>query len=258
MPRESRSFSLDIDDKTFAKRSKKLLDDLGRETKPFVREQSALLARDLAKYTPPFDTFPKGNSNTVGTSKDIQKGKRALSIGLYSICHIRKRKTINWAKKAFNGGPVFINGKQIASGIIEDIATLSKWHYSNKDIKGRTKFVPPSERPFVFKTVFNKYLKIRLKDVGVAKASFYKASLHLGGKHNAVRQIKIALGKGTGKGTLKKTQKGYTGQILGLAKGAYNTKKHLPMLQKDRNIKALKRLKILASKLAKETKLNDA
>ena len=251
------SFSLEIDDKTFTKNAKKFLTDLGKTEKEFVREQSSFLARDLAKYTPPYVSFPTGNKNTVGTAKDIKAGKDALAMGLYSICHIRKKKTINWARKAFGNGPIMNKGRQIASGVIDDIETLSRWHYGNRKANGRTKDVAKSDRPFVYSAVFNKYLRRRLQDVGVAKASFYKASLHLGGKHNAVKAIKLNLGKATGKGSIKKDRDGYTGIVSGLSKGGYNTKKYLPMIQKDRSIKALKRLRILANDAARKAKLND-
>ena len=198
-----------------------------------------------------------GNTNTVGTAKDIKAGKEALSIGLYSICHIRKKKSINWARKAFGGGPIMSKGTQIASGVIDDVETLSRWHYGNRKANGRTKDVAKKDRPFVYSAVFNKYLRRRLQDVGVAKASFYKASLHLGGKHNAVKAIKLNLGKATGKGSIKQGRHGYSGIVSGLSKGGYNTKKHLPMIQKDRSIKALKRLRILANQAAKESKMND-
>lgn len=250
-------FSLEIDDKTFTKGAKKLLTDLGKAEKDFVREQSSLLARDLAKFTPPYVTYPLGNTNTVGTAKDIKQGKTAILMGLRSICKPRKKTTCNWARKAFGNGPIIINGIQIAKGVIDDEETLRKWHQSNRNQYGRTKRVAENERPFVFKTMFNRYVRNVQSDVGIAKASFYKASLHLGGKHTAVKQIKLGLRKGTGKGSIKKTNEGYVGSVYGLAKGAYRTKNHLPALQKDRSIKALKRLKILAREQAKKSTLND-
>lgn len=257
MSNNNDSFSLEVDSKTFTKRAKKFLDDLGKKEKDFIREQTSFLARDLAKFTPPYVTFPTGNKNTVGTAKDIAQGKKAVELALRSICKARKKKTINWARKAFGNGPIIINGKQIGHGVIDDMNALHTWHKKNRNMFGRTKRVAENERPFVFKTLLNKYIKLQKQNVGIAKASFYKASLHLGGKHNAVRAIKMGLAKGTGKGKVNKDSKGYEGSVYGLAKGAYRTKNHLPNLRKDRQIKAIARLKILASKQAKEAELNE-
>jgi len=248
------SLKLEVDDSTFKKNAKKLLSDMGVDSMIFMRQQTGLLARDLAKFTPPFSTFPTSKGTGIGAAKDIRQGKLAVAVGLYSICHIRKRKSINWAKKAFGDGPIFSGKKQIAHGVIDDIESLALWHNSNRGSRGRTRNVPPTQRPFVFRTVFNKYLKKRQADVGTAKASFYKASLALNAKGAAPANVKKNLGKAIGSSSVKKKRKGPVGTTTGKAKGAYLTKsKFLPKIQKDRTIKAMKRLKYVGNKLARES-----
>jgi hypothetical protein len=250
----NKSFKLEVDDSTFKKNAKKLLSDMGVDSVLFMKQQTGLLARDLAKYTPPFTSFPTSKGTSIGTAKDIKHGKEAVAIGLYSICHIRKRKSINWARKSFGDGPIFNKKQQIAHGVIDDLESLATWHQTNRGARGRTRRVPASQRPFVFKTVFNKYLKKRQADVGTAKSSFYKASLALNAKGSAPANVKKNLDKAIGTSSVKKKRKGPQGLVSGRAKGAYTTKtKFLPKIQKDRMIKAMKRLKYVGNKLAKES-----
>ena len=82
------SFNIEVDDSVFKKDTAKFLKAIGKEEKTFIREQSGMVARDLAKYTPPFvnGTFPDFAKDTIGTSADIKAGKNAIEGGLKSIC----------------------------------------------------------------------------------------------------------------------------------------------------------------------------
>ena len=253
---KSVSFDVEVDDSVFKKDTATFLAKIGKEEKDFIREQSGMVARDLAKYTPPFvkGTWPDFAKDTIGTSADIKAGKNAIEGGLKSICfRIKKKTTINKAIKDFGrNAPVYKGKQQIAFGVIDNIKDLSNWHYKNRTSQGRVLKVATIQRPMVWLSVFNKYVKRRQEDVGIAKAGFYKASLRFGAKEKAPPNIKKNVGKAAGLGILKQTKDGWVGHISGTSKGAEYTVNKLPMIQRNRGEKAAKRLEILVKKRAKK------
>ena len=250
------SFNVEVDDSVFKKDTAKFLKAIGKEEKTFIREQSGMVARDLAKYTPPFvnGAFPDFAKDNIGTSADIKAGKNAVEGGLKSICfRVKKKPTINKAIKNFGrNGPVYKGKQQIAFGVIDNLRDLANWHYKNRTSQGRVLKVPTIQRPMVWKSVFNKYIKRRQEDVGIAKAGFYKASLRFGAKQKAAPNIKKNVGKAAGLGILKQTKEGWVGHVSGTSKGAEYTVNKLPMIERNRGEKAIKRLKILAKNRAKK------
>jgi len=253
------SFNVEVDDSVFKKDTAKFLKAIGKEEKDFIREQSGMVARDLAKYTPPFvkGTWPDFNKDTIGTSADIKAGKNAVAGGIASICmRPSSKKTINQKIKAFGrNGPVYSSRKgkaRIAYGVIDNMKDLANWHYKNRTSQGRTLKVASIDRPMVWKSVFNKYIKRRQEDVGIAKAGFYKASLRFGAKAKAPPNIKKNVGKAAGLGILKQTKDGWVGHVSGTSKGAEYTVNKLPMIERNRGEKAIKRLERLAKDRAKK------
>ena len=246
-------FNVEVDDTLFKKNAKKFLLEIGIEEKDFIKEQSGLLARDLARFTPPYASFPVNKGTSIGKPADIRAGKFAVFYDIIGICHPRKRSAINWAKKNFGNGYIYANNVKIGKGVIENIGDLSNWHHQNRNRRGRTKRIPDSEQPFVLKTVFNKYYKRRQKDVGIAKASFYKASLAFDAKGSAPPNVKKNLGKSAGLGIMRKTDKGWVGNISGTSKGAADTLRHLPQIQFDREKRAMARLKYIVNALMKKS-----
>ena len=248
------SFDIEVDDSIFKKDVAKFLTAIGKEEKTFIREQSGMVARDLAKYTPPYDGFPSSDSMSIGKPADIKLGKAAIAGNLASICmRVKRKPVINKAIKNFGrNAPVYKGKQRIAFGVIDNVEDLAKWHYKNRNGQGRVRRVPYIDRPMVWTSIFNRYVKRRQKDVGIAKAGFYKASLKFGAKGTAPPNVKKNLGKSAGLGILKQTKDGWVGHISGTSKGGANTLRHLPMIERDRGIKALARLKKLAKNRVKK------
>ena len=248
------SFNVEVDDSVFKKDTAQFLKKIGKEEKTFIREQSGMVARDLAKYTPPYSGFPSSKSSSIGKPADIKLGKDAIAGNLASICmRIKRKPVINKAIKNFGrNAPVYKGKQRIAFGVIDNEDDLARWHYKNRNGQGRVRRVPDIDRPMVWLSIFNRYVKRRQKDVGIAKAGFYKASLKFGAKGGAPPNVKKNLGKSAGLGILKQTKDGWVGHISGTSKGGANTLRHLPMINRDRGIKALARLKTIAKNRVKK------
>ena len=243
-----------VDDSVFQQKAKKLARKLGVDEYEFVKEQTGLLAREVAKMTPPYASFPslvKGTS--VGTAKDIKAGEWAVYNDIKQICFIVPDDVAERTRRATKGGPVYRRGKIVAPGVISSMSLLSAWHRKNKGLNGRTKDLDVPLLPWVGETLFVNYAKTQQKEVGIAKAAFYKASLALGAKGAAVAGIKRHLAKTTGSGRMTKARKGPAGNISGSADGLWHTNRHLPALQRNRLIKAVKRLEYIGKKAAKES-----
>ena len=246
---------VDIDDSVFQKRARILAKKLGKDEKEFIRQQTGILAREVARFTPPFASFPKlTNSASVGTSKDMQAGKWAMFIDIAQICTVKEKGVITKAKKSWGSGPIIYGkGKVIAKGIIDDAGSLHAWHNANQGANNRTKPLSGSNRYWVSAPVFKKYVKDQQANVGTAKAAFYKAAMALGAKVTAPALVKKNIMNSVGTGTVKKESKGSKGTITGRAGGLFHTNRHLPMLRKNRLIKAVKRGEFLMRKAAKDS-----
>jgi len=254
---KSGSFDVIVDDSIFKKDVAKFLTAIGKEEKTFIREQSGMVARDLAKYTPPFmdKNLPAYNKDTVGTPADIRRGKESVMGDLKSIClRAKSKKYINKQLKDFGkNSPIYQGKRKIGFGILENLDDIRRWHYRNRSSQGRVGKVAYIDRPLVWESLFNKYVKKhKWPDVGMAKAGFYKASLYFGAKKTAPPNVKKNRGRATGMGLMVKTKEGWTGQVSSTSKGGANTLRHLPMIQKHRGEKAIKRLERLAKDRVKK------
>ena len=239
-----------IDDSEFQRKAKKLAREHGVDEREFIKEQTGLLARDAAKFTPPWASFPRFTGTGVGTAKDIKIGKIAIKNDLKKICTVIKDKqVINWAKKQKNG--IYSKGIKVAPFAIDDEADLKRWHRSNMRGRGRTSDMAYNLRPWVYSAVFNKHLKKEQSKVGIAKASFVKASLDLGAKGTAPKAVMNNLSKPSGSGKIIKTAKGPHGVLSARAEGLFHTKRFLPQLMTNRLKKAVKRLQYIGRQSAK-------
>lgn len=236
-----------VDDSVFAHKAKKLARRFKVDEFDFVKEQSALLARDMAKMTPPYASFPslyKGTS--IGTKKDIERGEEAVFYDMLKISLPKKWAVINWAKSRFGGGPIISKKKQIGAGVIDQAGDLHAWKKRHEKPNGRTGKLDKQNKVWVPEDVWHSYVKEIQEHVGVAKAALWKASVALGHKGGALRKIKRHAAIANGTGTVTRKKKGPYGDIAARADGVWHTNKHLPALQRNRLIKAYKRLKILA------------
>lgn len=250
-------FDIVVDDSIFKKDVAKFLTAIGKEEKTFIREQSGMVARELAKYTPPFKdkNLPAYNKDTVGTPADIKRGKESVQGDLRSIClRTKSKKYFNRQLKNFGkNSPIYQGKRQIGFGILESIDDIRRWHYKNRTSQGRVGRVAYIDRPLVWQGLFNKYVKKhKWPDVGMAKAGFYKASLYFGAKTTAPPNVKKNSGRATGMGLMIKTKGGWVGQVSSTSKGGANTFRHLPMIKKFRGEKAIKRLEHLAKNRVKK------
>lgn len=245
--------NITVDDTVFRAKLVKLARKVGVNEKKFVREQAGFLAREIARYTPPYASYPTGASLKMGTADDFKTGKNAILNDLLIICQVRKPKTINWAIREFKGGPIYYKNKRIAPGVLQDIGELARWHKQNKGSKGRTKMLPDIDKPFVKTTVFNKYKRFLFSEVGSSKAAFAKAALALGSKGSIPLPIQKNLSGASGSGSMRKRSKGYIGFVSGRAKGLYHVRGGLlKEIKRNRLIKAHKRLGFITRKLVRE------
>lgn len=241
-----------IDDSEFQRKAKKLAKQYGVDEKEFIKDQTGLLAREVAKFTPPWASFPKHTGTGVGTAKDIKAGKMAVLYDLYKILSPRKKGVVTWAKKTFQNRPIYIKGKVVAPFAIDDAGELEAWHSQQQMPNGRTRKLAKDQRPWVSQPLFNRHVKQEQAKVGIAKAAFVKASIQLGAKGTIPKAVLDNLNKPSGSGNVGKTAKGPQGIITGRADGLWHTKRFLPELMTNRLKKAVKRLEYIGRESAKK------
>ena len=246
-----------IDDAVFQQRIAALARNLGEDEFEFVKNQTGILAREVARHTPPFAVFPSGNGTSLGARVDKVQGERAVYIDVKWICTIKTAAEIREAKKSWGAGPiVYGNGMVVAKGIIDSVGQLRAWHNSNQGLNNRTKPLKGPVRYWVSLLVFTEYVRQEQAKVGIAKASFAKASLALGAKGTIPAWVKKHTATASGMGQMTKQSGGTEGTIKGRAGGLYHTSRHLPWLRKNRLIKAVKRGEYLLKQAAKDANFN--
>ena len=241
-----------IDDSTFQKRAKALARKLKVDEYAFVKEQTGLLARDVALFTPPYVAFPQFTRKDTGSPKDLAAGRIAVQRDVQQICTVKRVGTIRWAQKTFQGKPIYRGGKKVALGVIDTVGELAAWHQRNQKRGGHTEPLMGEDRYWVASTVFNKYMKMQKANVGIAKSAFVKASMQLGAEGKVNPGIMKHVGKTSGQGRMAKTGKGAYGLISGRAKGLSHVFRLLPMLERNRLIKAVKRLQFMGREASKK------
>lgn len=246
-----------FDDTVFQQRAAALARNLGKDEFEFVKQQTGLLAREVARHTPPFAVFPSGGGTSLGTRADKVQGEWAVYIDVKWICTIKSAAEIAEAKKSWGTGPIIYgNGTVVARGIIDSVSQLRAWHSQNQGINNRTKPLKGPMRYWVPLLVLAEYVKQEQQKVGIAKAAFAKASLALGAKGTIPAWVKRHTTTASGSGQMIKESKGTKGTIIGRAGGLFHTNRHLPRLRKNRLIKAVKRGEYLMRQAAKDSGFN--
>lgn len=241
-----------VDDSVFQEKVVKLARKFKVDEKQFIKDQSRLLAREAAKFTPPFASFPDWHTGTnIGSKADIEEGEWAIDTDLRRIFEVLPDDVIWKEHKYSKGGPIYRHNKIRSPGVIINAFKMHQWHRDNKRANGRTRKLRRPGIPWVGESLFYEYLKSQQASVGMAKASFLKASLAFGGKSSATPKIKRHLARTTGNGQLVKTSRGYDGLMRAKAEGLYHLIRLLPHLRRNRTKKAEKRLEILAKKAVK-------
>tara|TARA_R110000803_G_scaffold17113_4_gene46555 strand:+ start:25 stop:789 length:765 start_codon:yes stop_codon:yes gene_type:complete len=242
-----------IDYSVFEKRAKALARKLGKDEKEFIKQQTGILAREVAKFTPPFASFPNHKGSAIGKKADETQGKWAVYMDIKWICTIKPADEIAKARRSWGSSPIIYGGKTITKGVIDDVGSLKAWHNANQGLNNRTKPLKGPMRYWVSDTVFTAYVKEEQKKVGIAKAAFAKASVALGAKGAVPAWVRKHMGTVSGSGVLIKESKGTKGIIAGQAGGLFHTNKHVPSLMKNRLVKAVKRGEFLMKKAAKDS-----
>jgi|SaaInlV_125m_DNA_1040241.scaffolds.fasta_scaffold44452_2 hypothetical protein len=251
MPKEKEYVG--IDDTLFQSRIVKLARKFQVDEKKFIKEQSRLLARSAARFTPPYVSFPNWHKGaSIGTKEDIIQGEWAIYNDIKSIFEVLPDEVIWKEHKRTKGGTIYRYNKPRSPGVIINVYKMHQWHRDNKMSNGRTRRLRKPNVPWVGVSLFNDYVKSQIESAGMAKACFFKASLSFGGKASATPKIKRHLGRANGKGKINKTSKGYEGVMSAKADGIYSLYRILPHLKRDRTVKAEKRLYILAKLAAKK------
>ena len=252
--------SVIIDDSVFQHKIRKLARKLKIDEYDFVKDQGGLLAREVAKMTPPyakgkFPSVKKGSS--VGSAKDIKAGEWAIYNDIKKICIIKKdmtaRETRKLAVAIRKGGPIYGKGNRvIARGVIKNASEYHAWHKANKRSRGRTRKLVVPNLPWVTEYVLEEYAKTQIKSAGLAKAAFWKASLGLRAKSPAPAGIKRHKAKAKGTGRMIRTNRGPAALISGSEDGLAHVFRHIPALQTNRLKKAKKRLEYISREAAKK------
>lgn len=244
-----------IDISEFQRKAKKIAKVYGVDEKEFISDQSRLLAREAAKFTPPFagGVLPSWNKGTaVGSKADIEEGEWAIYTDLEKIFAPIQDNNAAKIAKYNKGGPIYRGGQIVHAGIAKNMGDMAAWHRKNKRANGRARSLPINGALLVGESLFEKYAATQKKKAGIAKAAFVKAASGFKGKNPATPKIKRHLTKATGSGRLAKTQKGWDGLISAMADGLYHTKRFLPHLMRNRLKKAVKRLEYIGRQSAKK------
>jgi hypothetical protein len=242
-----------FDDSVFQKKAKRLAQLLKVDEKQFVKEQTALLARDAAKYTPPFAAFPSKGSSSIGSGKDKKQGEFAMIRDIEYVVTIQDQQAIQWAFSKFGRRPIYKGKKMISKGVILTMSELRRWHRKNRRPSGRTLPLQHDQKYWVSERLLNQYKKSELKRVGISKAALALAAVKLGSKAKVPAWIKRHFGRVSGNGKTAMTSKGPYGLVVSKVPAKYHVERLLPMIYKDRLIKAVARLRRIGKDSAKKS-----
>lgn len=244
---------VEFDDSVFQRQARKLARKLKVDEFEFVKEQTQLLAREVAKMTPPYAKFPSTwKGLNMGSKADIERGETAIFYDVVRILKPVPEGAAGWAQNAFGGGPIIGKGGEVKGpGVFWNKTDLYAWHKQHEKMNGRTKELLKHERPWVPESLWHEYVTERQKDAGMAKATMAKAAQALGYNKGITPKIKRHIMSAKGKGEMNKEKKGPSGEISGAADGLWHTNRHLPALAKNRLKKAVIHLNKVAKAAAK-------
>lgn len=242
-----------FDDSVFQRKAKRLATLLKVDEKQFVKEQTALLARDVSKYTPPYAAFPSKGKSSIGSSKDKKQGEFAMSRDIEYVVTIQGRQTIQWAVREFGRRPIYKGNKMTSKGVLLTLSELRRWHKKNRRPSGRTLALPHDQKYWVSERLVKQYKKEELKKVGMSKAAFALAAVKLGANGAVPAWIKRHFGSVSGQGRIAEASWGPYGLIYGRLPAKRHVDRLLPMIEKDRLIKAVARLRYMGRQAAKKS-----
>ena len=246
-----------LDDAIFQKKIRDLAKRVGVDEKDFVREQGALLLRDIAKYVPPYKSFPTGRGTSIGSAKDKKQGELAIEYDLRKIFFMPDNRVLQWAQRTFPMGEIYKGRKVIGAGVINSISEMRKFHNANrKRSNGRTRSLRSFQQMWVTPANFNKYLRAEKLRVGIAKASVAKGMIRLNPAAKIPAWVRRNLGNASGNAKMTKLGGGWNAIFSASAFGLQHVQQKTMLIIKRARLKAMeKRLLFIMKDNAKKAGL---
>ena len=246
---------IEFDDSLFQHKVRKLAKKWNVDEKEFVKDQGGLFMRDLARYIPPYKSFP-GRGTTLGNKTDQMAGKLAIEYDLKKLFFIPDARVFKWAQRTFPMGEIYKGRKVIGAGVINSISEMRRFHNANrKPSNGRARSLKGFQQMWVDENMFDTYKFIVQRDVGVAKASMAKGMLMLKPKVKGIPAwVRAQMSKATGSARMHQVNKSWTAFFNARAYGLQHLAgKTIKIVQRGR-LKAMEtRLKHIFRQAAKES-----
>lgn len=218
-----------VDSNLLKVKIRKLLRQTKKTEKEFVKEQASLMAETIVRATPPFVSYTPFRGS-MGTLADFRKGRSAVIADMLRVFAIRSEGFIKFLLKRFKSETFIkgtIHGSRGAFEIESPLVTLNtakarKFYESKRLANGRPTFSNSGNRwkgeAFISKEIFDRILKDKIDNLGIAKASFAKAVLKLNPKKKANKWIKKHFSR-VNTSVIENSTKGYKVTINASAKG---------------------------------------
>jgi len=204
-----RGKGMQVDDSVLRHKIRKLLKRLNIDEKEFVKEETGFLARDFARYTPPYAVFPS-RGTSIGTGKDKKAGEFAMLGDLNKIFFVPDDDGIyNWALKEFPSGNIYKRDRIIGMGVARSIAEMEAHHRRMQNPRtGRIRVFKLEQAMWVSARLFKKYYNAEKKKVGISKASLAKSASFFNPKIRVPAWVSrhFALARGSARLDVKKSK----------------------------------------------------
>jgi hypothetical protein len=246
---------IQFDDSLFQQKVRLLAKKFNLDEKEFVKDQGGLFMRDLARYIPPYKSFP-GRGTTLGNKKDQMAGKLAIEYDLKKLFFIPDARVFKWAQRMFPMGEIYKGRKVIGAGVINSISEMRRFHNANrKPSNGRARSLKGFQQMWVDENMFDTYKFMVQRDVGVAKASMAKGMLMLKPKVKGIPAwVRAQMGKATGSARMHQLNKSWTAFFNARAYGLQHLSQGTIKIVQRGRLKAMEtRLKKTFREAAKES-----
>lgn len=218
-----------VDSNLLKVKIRKLLRQTKKTEKEFVKEQASLLAETIVRATPPFVNY-RPFKGSMGTMADFKQGRSAVIGDMLRIFAIRSEGFIRYLLKRFKTETNIkgtIHGSRGAFEIESPLVTLNtakarQFYESKRLANGRPTKQNSGNRwkgeAFISKKIFDRIVKDKIENLGIAKASFAKAVVKLNPKKRANKWIKKHFSR-VNTSVVHSATKGYKITINASAKG---------------------------------------
>lgn len=246
---------IEFDDSVFQHKVRKLAKKWNVDEKEFVKDQGGLFMRDLARYIPPYKSFPTRGS-TLGNKADQKAGKLAIEYDLKKLFFIPEARVFTWAQRMFPRGEIYKGRKVIGAGVINSIGEMKRFHNANrKPSNGRCRSLRGFQQMWVDESMFDTYKFMVQRDVGVAKASMAKGMIMLKPAIKGIPAwVRAQMGKATGGAHMQQINKSWTAFFSAKAFGLQHLSQGTVNIVRRGRLKAMEtRLKHIFRQAAKES-----